>query len=458
MTADIDRLRELAQAKLPGYMVPSAFVVLDALPLTPNAKIDRRALPAPEGAAIAESGYVAARSPEEEKLVQIWQDVLGLPRVGIHDDFFAIGGHSLLAIRLLAEIKRAFPARAIRLPLRQIFQTPTIAGLATEIKSRLRGQHVATDRPRLAATGARKAKLLAPQLGTYRLSQKVPTNLLNRQNWSSWFDGPLDALALERALDVLRSRHDLLRTRIFEEDGQTWQEIMEPAPPFSLERVDMTALSASEQQAADFAFQQDFTQRPFDLASGEVMRVALVAASPTRHRLTLSAHRVVCDDESKRLLVDELVQLWRAGEDSASTAAPPLQYLDLADYLGRFAASDAGAQQRAYWNTRLAGAQPLELPVDLPRDRVDAHRAEHRGFVMFPAGFVSSTLGHAALTAVEQLARLEHASIMSTLLAAMAAHLSAHSGQTDLVIVSPLDLPPLRRPSSGPSACSQIRS
>ncbi|HEY4060230.1 MAG TPA: amino acid adenylation domain-containing protein [Kofleriaceae bacterium] len=439
---DIEQLRDHARSKLPDYMVPSAIVVLDALPLTPNAKIDRRALPAPDGTSLVGTGYVAARTPEEQALVRMWQDVLAVPRVGIHDDFFAIGGHSLLAIRLLGEITRAFPGGAIQIPLVQLFRTPTIAGLATEILARRSKGQVFVQRPVLTATAARKAKVVAPQRGTYRLGLKAPMNLMNRLNWSSWFDGPLDAAALSHAFDVLRQRHDLLRVRFFEEDGATWQELLEPPRPFTLERVDLTAIPASEQQAADRAFQHEFAQRPFDLAAGEVMRASLVTLSPSRHRLTFSAHRVVCDDESKRLLIDELMRLWRAFTiDPAGESAPAAssrQYLDLADYLARFADSDAGAQQRAFWNTRLANVQALELPVDRPRDRVDARRTEQRGFVMFPAGFVSSEIGRDVLGAVEQLARGARASIMSTLLAAMASHLSALSGQTDLVIVSHL--------------------
>jgi hypothetical protein len=184
------------------------------------------------------------------------------------------------------------------------------------------------------------------------------------------------------------------------------------------------------------------------------MRAAIIALSSSRHRLTISLHRIVCDDESLRVFRDELLALWcvlaKDPGRHASTVLPPtpIQYLDLADYLDRLAASPAGQLQQAYWRERLAGAMPLELPIDRPRDEVERVRDERAGFVAFPVGFARTALASESAGAVRRLAARERAPIHATLLAAMAAYLHRRSGQTDLSIVSHLiyrHLPGLNR-------------
>ncbi len=429
--------------KVPAYMVPAAVVTLDAFPLTSSGKLDRKKLPVPDEAAFSRDEYVAPRTPDEETLAAIWSELLGVEQVGARDDFFALGGQSLLAIRLVAEIERAF---GVRIPLRQIFLGPTVSELVAEIQRRRSGHEGAAARPQLVPTGARRARLPAPQRGTYRLEQDSPGNRLNRSVWSAWLDGPLNTHALERALAAMRQRHGILRIRFFEEGGELWEEVVDPAdlPSPLIERVEVSSRSGPELDRVTIELHERFMQQPLDLAAGQVMRVALVVASPTRHRITLCLHRLACDDESLRVFVDELAQLWRAftedeGRDVTEVlGAPLLQYVDLADYLSRLSGSAAGESQRTYWKARLAGATPLELPTDLPREPVDARRDEKAGFVIFPTGFVSAKISTELLTAVEGLAYNARVSVQSTLMAAMAAYLSSLTGQVDLAMISHL--------------------
>ena len=302
------------------------------------------------------------------------------------------------------------------------------------------------ERPELVASGARVAPLVAPQRGTFKLDQDAPDNQLIRASWSLWLDGELDPAPLERALLAMRERHAVLRSRFFERDGQAWQEVLAPDEvEFRvLEHVDLRALPAADHERADRELHEAFTRRPFALARGEVLRAMLVAFSPTRHRLTISVHRIACDFESIAVFTEELAALWRG----LALSPVPIQYVELADYLARLASSQAGQAQRAFWEQRLANVQPLELPIDMPRDEVDARRDRKSGFVTFPIAYANGELAVDAVRDLERVARAAQASVQSTLLAALAAYLHRRTGQHDLAFVSHLvyrHLPGLER-------------
>ncbi|MBA3453910.1 MAG: AMP-binding protein [Deltaproteobacteria bacterium] len=437
---DASRVREHVASRLPGYMVPSAIVTVAVLPVDTCGRVVRAELPQPEEHDPTSDTYVAPRTPDESALAKLWCERLGIRHVGVHDDFFELGGHSLLAIQMIAEIERALD---VRIPLRLLFVGRTIAAIAREVAARRGTDASARDRPRVM-TGARRARLLPPQRGTYRLHQDAPSNHLNRQTWSVWLDGDVDARALERALTALRERHGILRARFYEADGELWQEVLDAAAVAFpvLVCTDLQRLAPEEQGQADTAFQEQFLGRPFELASGEVMRAALVAFSSRRSRLTVTMHRVVCDDESKRVFIAELAQLWaafvaRVDADPAAVLPPPVhQYLDLADYLDRLADSQVGRRHHEFWSQTLDGAVPLELPNDLPRVAVEARRDAKTGFATFPMSFTRAELDAKTSEAVRRIATSEHALVQATLMAAMAAYLRGLTGQTDLAIVS----------------------
>ncbi|CAN5902166.1 hypothetical protein BH11MYX2_BH11MYX2_21930 [soil metagenome] len=436
-----DALQATLRAALPEYMVPAVFVPLDALPLTTSGKLDRKALPAPD--LHAATAYIAPRDDAEATLAEIWSKLLGVERIGVHDNFFALGGHSLLAIRLIAEIQRSF---GVKLPLRDLFVDSTLGGLAARA-GQARATDSAVQRPMLYASQTRRTRLPPALRGVFKLNKLMTSGLFARHSWSVWIDGPLDLRALERALATMRERHALLRTRFFDDGAHQMLEVLEPGDVARfalLERVDLTSMPIDHQDTVDTEFHQKASFRPLDLVRGEVMSVALSQRSATRHRLTVSLHNIVSDAETMTVYVKELCELWRAfAEDpdrNPATILPPaeLQYHHLADYLERLRESEAGRADRAFWNALLDGLQPLELPTDFPREQIDARREENAGVVSFQAGSVLSSIPKEILTAVERIAKRQHVTVMSTLVAAMAGYLSERTLQRDLSFITRL--------------------
>ncbi|HEY4056159.1 MAG TPA: condensation domain-containing protein [Kofleriaceae bacterium] len=400
---------------------------------------EQRALDARRAAPKIERAYVAPRTPIEIALASLVQTVLNLERVSVDDDFFRLGGSSVSALRL---VTRAAAAH-YRLELRDVFVHPTIARLAAHLAARA-AESGEQGRPRLEATGAKRTKVTPGQYGTFRLDATSPYNEMARVRWWSWIDGPVNIRALERALATLRERHWILRARFSESEGYLWQEVMPSSERSVLERFDLTALSGAAQESAEAEFHKQLLTRQFDLANGDVIRVGLATLAPNRHRMIVCCHRIVNDNVG--ILVQELVALWRAftedeTRDPASVLPPvPIQYFELADYLDRLAGSPAGAQLREFWDNQLAGAPPLELPTDFPRDGVDARRVATNGFTTFAAAKTSATIPSALLAKLDAFARTEHVTTQTTLLAGLASYLGGRSGQEDLTIFGHLSL------------------
>ncbi|HEY4182360.1 MAG TPA: amino acid adenylation domain-containing protein [Kofleriaceae bacterium] len=413
--------------------------IADSLP----GAVVARSAPRISQARTSTADFVEARTPLELQLADVWRDLLHVERVGRHDNFFALGGHSLLAIRLLTGVKRRL---GVTIPLRELFVDPTLAGLAARIgQTRATGR--AVDRPALHASATRRARLPAALRGVFKLNKMMSSDRFARHVWSTWIDGPLDVRSLERAVAAMRVRHALLRTRFFEERGREMLEVLALADVerFAvLERADLSSLSAAEQEQADAEFHQHVSFRPLDVSHGEVMSVALSRWSATRHRLTVSLHNIVSDAESLMIYVNELCELWRAfaeepERDPLAILPPaPLQYHHLADYLERVRESELGRAQRAFWKSRLEDFQALELPIDSPRDEVDARREANAGIVAFRSGSVEHTLSNEILIAIEESAERRRATVMSTLVAAMAGYLSERTSQHDLAFITRL--------------------
>ncbi|CAN5718178.1 hypothetical protein BH11MYX2_BH11MYX2_29170 [soil metagenome] len=429
-----------AANKLPAYMVPSAVVVLDALPLSSAGKVDRKALP--------ELGFegterrVAPRTADERALWEIWSTLLAR-EVGVANDFFALGGHSLLAIRLVFEIERRF---GVKIPLRDFLAAPTIGGLASRIGDARAGGS-AVERPPLCPSATRRTRLPAALRGVFKLDKLMATGRFSRHLWSVWIDGPLELGPLERALATMRERHALLRTRFFADDHREMLEVLdlEDIERFALlERADLTLLSGEEQERADAEFHRRVSFRALEMDHGEVMSVALSHWSATRHRLTVSLHNMVSDVETVTVYVNELSDLWCAfaaepDRDPAAILPPaPLQYHHLADYLERLSESEVGVAQRAFWQARLEGMQPIQLPIDFPREELDARRQANAGVLTFQARTLARDMSKEDMAQIERFAERDGASVMSTLVAAMAAYLSQRSSQRDIAFITRL--------------------
>ncbi len=416
---DLDGLRAALAERLPEVQVPAALVSLDALPLTPNGKIDRKALPAPDYAQTTSRG---PRTEEEILLCALFADVLGVPGVGIDDNFFALGGHSLLATRLVARIRAAL---GIELPIRSVFESPTVAALASQLHraTRVRTPVVAGDRPqRLPLSHAQQRLWYIHRLeganGTYNMPLAVR------------LQGALDTDALQAAIDDLVSRHEILRTCYPDIDGVAVQHIL----PVDAARVAIE----SHDVAADTlqARLSTLAAEGFDLDTALPMRAHLLRLSSQTHVLLLVLHHIAGDGWSMGPLLRDLDRAYaaRIAGHAPRWSPLPVQYADYALWQRRLlgAADDAGselARQAAYWRGALAGIpEQIALPTDRPRPPVSSYRGDVVRFEL------DADL-HARLVA---LSRAGNATLFMTLHAALALLLHKLGAGDDIVIGTPV--------------------
>ncbi len=417
-------LREHLKTRLPEYMIPSAFVALDVLPLTPNGKVDRRALPAPDAPAGDAATYVEPRTPEEALVARIWAEVLGVERVGVHDDFFVLGGHSLLATRVASRLRTA----GVDLPLRVLFEQSTVAALAERVAQAGAGAApLAIDLP-LPADGALPLSFAQERL--WFIQQLQPQSAAYNLQFALRLRGPLDVDALGRALDALVLRHESLRTRFPSVDGEPAQ-VVDAARPVFLARADLSGVAdAAEREAALNALNAVEAARPFDLAAGPLLRCTLVRLGDRDHAMLFALHHIVCDGWSMAILAREVSELYGAFSEGRDLALPPLpvQYAGYAAWQREWLASDAVQSQMGYWRERLADVPALELPTDRPRPAVQGHRG----------GSERLTLSADASEALRRLSHGEGATVFMTLLATLQLLLSRLSGQEDFATGSPI--------------------
>ncbi len=418
-------LRSFLRERLPDYMVPSAFVVLDRLPLTASGKVDKRALPAPEKSALAHEGRVAPRQPIEEMLAGIFADVLhkSVDDVGAHDDFFAIGGHSLIATRAMARINAAF---AIDLPLRALFEAKAVAGLARRVQAALGAGEAVTAEAIPPRSRALPLVLSFAQERLWFLAQLEPDNVSYNIPLAMRIGGPLDVEALGRAIAEIARRHEILRTTFAEAGGEPAPEI-HAAASVPLPITSLASLSPGEREEAARRELAAETARPFDLARGPVLRARLIQLDVDDHVLSLTVHHIVSDGWGQGVLAREIAVLYGAFSAGAASPLPELsiQYADYAAWQRRLLQGEVLERQLAYWKGKLAGAPlALDLPADRPRPPVPTHRGAHHAFAL-PEG-LEAALG--------ELARREGMTLFMTLLAAFDVLLHRVSGQDDFLV------------------------
>ncbi|HEX7181318.1 MAG TPA: amino acid adenylation domain-containing protein, partial [Thermoanaerobaculia bacterium] len=362
-------LADSLRARLPDYMVPSAWVFLPALPLNPNGKLDRRALPAPERAG-GEAAHVAPRTPEEEILAGLWAQLLDLPRVGVFDNFFELGGHSLLGARLVARVRQTL---GVELPLRDLFEAPTVAGLVARIHA-LRTPEAFAEPP-ILSTGVTEAPLSFAQERLWFLDRLQPGGSLYNIPAVLRLTGDLDVEALRRSFAELVRRHGTLRTAFAEIDGRPWQ-VVAPPTPIPLPIVDLSGLAAQGFDRHDLEATRQIAEevdRPFDLALGPILRLLLLRHGRRDHTLIVVVHHIASDGWSMGVLVRETTVLYEAFLQGLPSPLPelPIQYTDFSMWQRQWAL-DA---QLDFWRRELAGAPALlELPTDRPRPAVQSSR------------------------------------------------------------------------------------
>ncbi|HYH80916.1 MAG TPA: amino acid adenylation domain-containing protein, partial [Longimicrobium sp.] len=423
--ARAEALRDRLRRSLPEYMVPSAFVFLDALPLTPSGKLDRKALPAPELAS-AEDRYVAPRTPVEEVLAGIWAEVLRLERVGVHDSFFELGGHSLLAARVVSRIRELF---GVEVPLRALFEGPTVAELAGRVEEvRRAGLPVLPPVVPTERTGALPLSFAQERL--WFIDRLEPGSSVYNIPVARRLGGALDEAALERSLSEIVRRHEVLRTVFAEVDGEPVQ-VIAPFGGFALPVEELSGLGEADREAALGRRAGEEARRAFDLSAGPLFRAALLRLGAEDHVLLLSMHHVVSDGWSMGVLFRELSALYEAYREGRESPLPELavQYADYAVWQREQLEGEVLDRQLAYWRERLAGAPDLlELPTDRPRPPMRTYRG----------ATVPVELSPELLERLQRLGRSEGATLYMVLLGAFQVLLATYAGSEDVVVGSPI--------------------
>ncbi|WP_426123573.1 amino acid adenylation domain-containing protein [Pseudomonas sp. PSPC2-3] len=412
-----EQLKATLREQLPDYMVPAHLIFLERMPLNPNGKLDRQALPTPIGGS-AQQAWLAPVTPLQQQIAAIWADILGVERVGLAHHFFELGGHSLLAMQVVSRIRQALD---LEVPLKTLFEQPRLAGFVA------------------ALTTADPAAPKAPALLPAGRDQPLPLSYAQERQWFLWqlephsaayhipsalrLKGQLDRAALQRSFDALLARHESLRTSLRQELERTVQ-VIEPqvSLPIACADVDEAALKARVE--AEIA-------QPFDLQQGPLLRVCLLRLAADEHVLVLVQHHIVSDGWSMQLMVEELVQHYAAYSQGQTLVLPalPLQYADYAVWQRRWMEAGEKDRQLNYWRDRLGGEQSvLELPFDHPRPAVQSHRGARLPIELAPA------LAHD----LKALAQQQGVTLFMLLLASFQTLLHRYSGQEDIRVGVPI--------------------
>jgi amino acid adenylation domain-containing protein len=403
----ISELKEYLLSGLPSYMLPSYFVQLEKLPLTPNGKIDREALPVPEPNAGEE--YINPRNEIEEKLVEIWSNVLGtaIGNLSTNTNFFDMGGHSLNAVKLIAEIHKELD---VRLPLAEVFKTPTIRELAQYIKKSSTDKYIS-----IKTVEKKEFYELSPaQKRLYVFNRLYPTNVGHNIFQAFHMEGTVDKQKLEETFRLLIKRHESLRTS-FEMAAET---------PYQVIHYNAQLKIADYQckEGEELPIINEFV-RPFDLTLVPLLRVGLIKNSGDRHILMVDIHHIIIDGESFTILIKDFIALYRAGE------LPPLklQYKDFSEWQKKMSLSEKINQQETYWLNKLKGNLPvLDMPTDFPRPQVKSFKSDSIDFE------IDSQLTSHLKKLLDETGTTFH----MVLLAIFTILLSKYSNQEDIIVGS----------------------
>ncbi|EHS57413.1 non-ribosomal peptide synthetase, partial [Paenibacillus sp. Aloe-11] len=425
------QLRHELGQELPNYMVPSYLIQLEQMPLTPNGKIDRKALPAPEGSLQSGADYVAPRTWVEAKLAQIWQDVLGLAQVGVKENFFEIGGHSLRATTLASKIHKELNKP---LPLRSIFEAPTIEQLAAVLESRDQVAYASIP----VTEGRSFYPLSSAQKRLYVLHQFDPNDVNYNMPSVLHVSGPLDVKRVEDVFGQLIARHATLRTRFTLVDGEPMQWI-EDNVPFAVEYTKVQAgdTTVHTDTSADMVVTPETRElvrrfvRPFNLQTAPLLRVGLAdlgvqgPEQAPQHLLMLDMHHIVSDGVSMGVLTDEFVRLY----DGEELSPMRIQYKDYAVWQQGEAHQEWMQRQESYWLDTFRGELPvLDLPTDFARPAVRNTKGDT---VVFG-------LEREVSERLKELAAQTGSTLYMVLLAAYTALLHQYTGQEDIVVGTPI--------------------
>ena len=430
---DAGSLRQHLQSWLPDYMIPSDFVIVEQLPLSPNGKVDRSKLPLSEVQRLEDSNqYVPPRNPLETQLCEVWENLLSTNPIGVHDDFFLLGGHSLLAVRLVAQLER-FLERSITVAT--IFKHPTVAELADCIRSdKETTQHLASANGSLSVINrvARgdEMQLSFAQERIWFLDQFQPGAATYNIPVGLEIDGSLNVKALQDSVFSLHQQHEILRTTFPARDGLPCV-VVSPDPNVSFEYQDLREFTADSRESQARHIATEFVAQPFDLASGPLFRAVVLRLDDSRHWVLLSIHHIIFDGWSFDVLLKDLSQLYECHQrgDEPSLDGTALQYVDFAQWQREHLRGETLEHKMEFWRRELQGDLPiLQLPTDHPKPPVRKYRG----------GVVEQSFSMEIMESLRALAKAEECTLFMTLLTAYIALLRRYTGQRDLTVGTPV--------------------
>jgi acyl carrier protein len=425
---DTSSLQSDLRQRLPAYMVPSTFVTIDDLPLTPNGKVDLAALPGPDISKREMARHsVEAPGGIEEILASIWADVLGTERVGLFDGFFDLGGHSLLATQVVSRIREVF---GIELTLSALFKNPTVAGLAKEIAMTLRGDEIAEDSPIQPTNREIPQPLSFAQHRIWFMERLNPGSALYNVPIAYRIQGELNLEVLEQSINTIIKRHDILRTRFQNVDGEL-KQIVTDGVALKPEVVELGRLADADRESEMQRLASEEGRAPFDLGAGLLVRAKLVRLSEVEHVLVLTFHHIAIDGWSIPIFLAELHCCYEAyaSEREPALAPLPLQYADYAVWQRERLQGPLLEQQLQYWREQLAAApQELGLPTDHARPAVQSYRGATAQFEM-EAELVRE---------LKEWSSEQGVTLFMSLLAGFQLLLWRYSGEQEIVVGTPI--------------------
>ncbi|EKE99927.1 MULTISPECIES: non-ribosomal peptide synthetase [unclassified Tolypothrix] len=419
--------RSFLQERLPDYMMPANFVMLEKLPLTPNGKINRQALPAPEQLRLQTHSQKAPRTPIEEVIAGIWAQILNVGQVNIDDNFFELGGHSLLATQIVSQLREAF---SVDLPLRSLFEYPTVAALAESIEIALKTGEKLQLPPIEKAPRDGVLPLSFAQTRLWFLEQLEPGNSTYNLCRTLKLQGALNVTALEESLNEIIRRHEILRTTFTSVDGQAVQ-VINADLSLKIQILNLQNLSPQAQELEVQRLVKQAAQQSFDLSTPPLFKTLLLQLAAQEYLLIFTIHHIIADGWSAGVIISELAALYESFCTGKSSPLGELsiQYGDFAVWQHQWLQGEIFQQQMDYWKQQLSGTLPvLELPTDRPRSAIQTFAGKKQFF----------TIPHHLTSALKTLSQQEGVTLFMTLLAAFQTLLYRYTGQEDILIGSPI--------------------
>ncbi|MFP5263067.1 MAG: amino acid adenylation domain-containing protein [Blastocatellia bacterium] len=416
-------LRAFLQSKLPDYMIPWMFVSMERLPLTANGKVDRRALPPPEE--VVSSSKRPHAGPQTEvgaTLAGVWAELLGREEIGPDSNFFELGGHSLLAFQAISRIRETL---RLELPLRTLLDRPVLADFTREVEELMRSGAGLSLSPILRVERATPPPLSLGQEGLWLHAQLLADDALYNVPGAVLIKGRLAREALERAINEIVRRHEILRTTFATVEGVPVQ-VIAPGLSIPLREIDLSGVPRSEYEDRIKSASAEQAGEPFDLTRGPLLRLQLLRFSEDDHALVLTMHHIITDEWSLRIFVNEAAVLYAAFLNGQDSPLPhlPIQYADYAAWQRGWLKGEILKQSLSYWGRQLAGAEPLQLPVDHPRSQVQGHRGD-----VFYFSLTQEQTG-----ALKTLSKKHQTTLFTVLLAALQILLYRRAMQEDIIV------------------------